>query len=54
MDFNTETEPLLDKKDVNLELNDKFHNEFILNQQSKRQILNKSCSCSNIFENLIT
>ena len=53
MDFNTETEPLLDKKDVNLELNDKFQNEFILNQQSKRQILNKSCSCSNILENLM-
>ena len=53
MDFNTETEPLLDKKDINLEINDKLQNEFILNQKSKRQILNRACSCSDFCENLM-
>ena len=53
MDFNTETEPLLDKKDVNLAINDKLQNEFILNQKSKRQILNRACSSSDFCENLM-
>ena len=53
MDFNTETEPLLDKKDVNLAINDKLQNEFILNQKSKRQILNRACSSSDFYENLM-
>ena len=53
MDFNTEAEPLLDKKDVNIEINDKLQNEFILNQKSKRQILNRACSSSDFCENLM-
>ena len=53
MDFNTETEPLLDKKDVNLEINDKLQNEIIFNQRSKRQILNRTCSSSDFCENLM-
>ena len=52
MDFNTETEPLLDKKDIDLEINDKVQQEFEFNQKSKRQILNKSCALSNLGENL--
>ena len=52
MDFNTETEPLLDKKDIDLEINDKVQQEFEFNQKSKRQILNKSCALSNLDENL--
>jgi len=53
MDFNTETEPLLDKKDDILEVNNKPQNEFIINQKSKRQILNRACSCSDFCENLM-
>ena len=53
MDFNTETEPLLDKKDVKIEINDNLQNEFILNQKSKRQILNRACSSSDFCENLM-
>ena len=53
MDFNNETEPLLDKKDDILEVNNKPQNEFIINQKSKRQILNRVCSCSDFCENLM-
>lgn len=51
MDFNSEREPLLNKDDDDLEM--KVDKQLLsINKKSEKQILNKSCSCSNIFENI--
>ena len=52
MEFKDETEPLLNKEDNIIEIQDVFQKDHIGINKSKIQILNKSCSCSNIFENL--
>ena len=50
--FNTEKEPLLNKDDYALEIKDISKNDSKENQKSKKQILNKSCSCNNLYENI--
>ena len=52
MDFHDEQEPLLNKDNYALNINDIYKNEILGDENSKKQILDKSCSCSNIFENL--
>ena len=48
MDFNNETEPLLNKQDDDIE--EVFQKEVTSKQKSLKQILDKSCSFSNLFE----
>ena len=52
MDFNNEKEPLLSKDLYSFDINDISKKDYKDDQKSQKQILNKSCSCSNIFENL--
>ena len=52
MDFHDEQEPLLDKKNYALNIDEVFEKKILGDENSKNQILYKSCSCSNIFENL--
>lgn len=48
MDFNNETEPLLNKQDDDIE--EVFQKEVTSKQKSLKQILDKSCTLSNLFE----
>ena len=50
--YNSEQEPLLTKDNYAIDINDITNQGKLVNQISKKQILNKSCSCNNIFENL--
>ena len=50
--YNSEQEPLLTKDNYTIDINDISSQGKLVNQISKKQILNKSCSCNNIFENL--
>ena len=50
--YNSEQEPLLTKDNYAIDINDITNQVKLVNQISKKQILNKSCSCNNIFENL--
>ena len=50
--YNSEQEPLLSKDNYTIDINDISNQRKLVNQISKKQILNKSCSCNNIFENL--
>lgn len=50
--YNSEQEPLLAKDNYTIDINDISNLNKLVNQISKKQILNKSCSCDNIFENL--
>ena len=50
MEFNTETEPLLNKQDDDIE--EVFQKEITSKQKSIKQILDKSCSCNDLSENL--
>jgi len=50
--YNCEQEPLLTKDNYTIDINDITNQGKLVNQISKKQILNKSCSCNNIFENL--
>ena len=52
MDFHDEQEPLLDKNNYALNIDEVFEKKILGDENSKNQILDKSCSCSNIFENL--
>ena len=50
--YNSEQEPILTKDNYTIEINDITNQVKLVKQISKKQILNKSCSCNNIFENL--
>ena len=50
MEYHPETEPLLNKNDYLLNINDIFEKEKKDNEKSKNQILTKTCTYSNLLE----